>query len=553
MPRTVRSLLQDAPVLDPQTTGSEVYDLFSEDADLLVCPVVEDNRPIGLIARNAFFLRMADTHGRALFARRPVTFVMKKDPLIVEGDQLLSALSKLILTDRTCALFDGFIITREGRYAGVGTGVGLMRVMQKESEERNRKSAALAEQLSRTRQDAVSANQAKTDFLAIASHEMRTPLSGVLGVSQLLMETPLTPDQRRLTETIQNSGETLLQLLNDVLDLSRLDAGKMELKRVDFAVSDLARSAEDLWRPQALAKGLDFTVTLQSDAIEALHGDPVRLKSVISNLIGNAIKFTPAGRVSVDMTVSTLTLNRKILRVDVRDTGCGVPEMAKRQLFKAFTQADPATPPEQGGSGLGLPLCKRLVDLMGGSLDFTSAEGTGSHFWFEIPMSLAQTQLTEPPAPPAAVITRPVSPRPPRILLAEDNKVSQEVISGFLKLRGWSCDLVTEGHAVIEALNACAYDLVLMDVQMTGLDGVQTTQRIRSLEGAASQTPILALSENIMWEDRARCLKAGMNGYASKPIKRDAFFGEMDRLLMEDTASAAAPSPVLVANAVQAR
>ncbi|MGX6647227.1 ATP-binding protein [Maricaulaceae bacterium MS644] len=533
MSRTVRSLLQDAPQLDPMTTGSQVYDLFSEDAELLVCAVVQDGRPIGLVARNVFFLRMADTHGRALFAKRPITFIMDKDPLLVESDHLVSELSRHILTDRNSALLDGFIITRDGEYAGVGSGVSLMKMLQAESEERNRKLVALAEQLGRARIEALSANQAKSEFLATMSHEIRTPLNGVLGVAQLLQESGLDPNQARLAKTIRTSGEVLLRLLNDVLDLSKIEAGKMDLDPVPFEINELIQSTFSLWRPRAEEQNLAFSVDFDGATGTRVVGDPVRLKQVIFNFIGNAIKFTAEGSVRARLSLTDIGPSRTVLRVEVADTGCGVPTEAHAKLFTAFTQADGATSRRYGGTGLGLAICKRLVDLMGGSIGFDSTPGKGSTFWFEAPLqrAAAADPSSQAELPTDAVVG--ITGDGPRILVAEDNPINQEVILGFLKLRGWTCDLVADGVQALAAVQSDPYDVVLMDVQMPGMDGVEATRRIRALKTPACDVSIIALTANAMRGDEHRCIEAGMDGYVAKPIERERLFGEIARVLAQ--------------------
>jgi CheY-like chemotaxis protein len=329
----------------------------------------------------------------------------------------------------------------------------------------------------------------------------------------------------------------LLRILNDVLDLSKIEAGKMDLEPIDFDTADLVQASASLWRPRAEEKGLRFIIEPSKDGPKRLHGDPVRIKQVLFNLIGNAIKFTREGSVETQIRVLPLTPGRCVLRAEVKDTGCGIPEEAQPKLFTAFTQADGATSRKFGGTGLGLTICKRLVELMGGTIGFTSEPDKGSTFWFEAPLKIAAARTPDPaPALPAMAEQGPAAPHDtgPHILVAEDNPINQEVIRGFLKFRGWTCDIAEDGAQAVEAFDKGGYDLILMDIQMPGMDGFGATRRIRALGDRGARIAIIALTANAMRGDERRCLAAGMNGYISKPIDRSKFFAEIDRTLEQN-------------------
>jgi two-component system, sensor histidine kinase len=353
----------------------------------------------------------------------------------------------------------------------------------------------------------------------------------------LLMASQLDAEQADMIRVIDDSGQILLRLLNDILDLSKIEAGKMDLDTAVFDPCQLAGDTQTLWSARAGEKALDFTIDVQAPEDARYEGDVVRLKQILFNLIGNAIKFTDEGLVDVRIALHAIGRRRSVLRVDVHDTGCGVSEAARADLFTAFTQANSEATRTHGGSGLGLTISKRLVELMGGTIGMRAREPRGSTFWFEVPLR----RVLETPVS-AEAATAPVRTGTQaggvRVLVAEDNPINQTVARGFLKLRGLSASFVENGQQAVEAVQAQDFDLVLMDMEMPVMDGLDATRQIRRLPGPSGRTPIIALTANAVHGSAQRCLEAGMNAYVSKPIDQTALFAAIDACLAP---SAAAP------------
>jgi len=364
------------------------------------------------------------------------------------------------------------------------------------------------------RDAALGAAEAKSQFLANMSHEIRTPMNGVLGVLHLLKQEKLTDDGRRLLNEALDCGEMLSQLLNDIIDFSRIEAGKLELAAEPTEPAELLRGVADMLRPQAEAKGLYLRVETPPRGEEGDLGwaatDPLRLRQALFNLLGNAVKFTLEGGVTARLTGSREG-ERLRLRYEIQDTGVGIGEEAGRTLFERFHQADGSTTRRFGGSGLGLAICRRLAELMGGAVGFESVLDQGSTFWLEID-ALACAAPTEAAAedetPPFAGL---------RVLLVEDNATNRLIAGRMLEAMGARVALAEDGVQGVAAARE-GFDLILMDIQMPGMDGIEATHRIRALPGPAGAAPLLAMTANAMAHQQAAYLAAGMDGAVAKPL-----------------------------------
>ncbi len=390
-------------------------------------------------------------------------------------------------------------------------------------------------ELEAARRSAEVASQAKSSFVANISHEIRTPVNGLLGMLELSLMDDVPEHHRETLRTAKSSGETLLGLLNDLLDFSKIDAGRMALESIPFDIEELVTSVVHLFEPQARGKGIHLSATI-SGAPPHLIGDPTRLRQVLMNLTGNAIKFTDRGSVSIDVSARAGDIWEASFAVT--DTGIGIARDKQPLIFEAFTQADNDTTRKFGGTGLGLAICHRLIGLMGGTLEVRSEPGRGSVFSFVLPMQPSFV----PPGPARVPEPSPGIPQL-RVLVVEDNLVNQRVAAGLLSRHGHQAIVVPNGAEAVAACRSGGFDVVLMDVHMPEMGGLEATRIIRSAE-AGRRVPIIGLTASASDADRRECLEAGMDDYVSKPFRFEDLARAFGRVLSKGAGEPASTLPV---------
>ena len=508
---TIEALTERAEAVTSQTLGSDVFARFEREPDTLVIPVVDNDQPVGLVERNVFLMKIAGRFGHACYANRPIRYVMDTEPAVVEAGVSIDSFCDVLLKSGPGALMRGFIVTRSGRYHGVGTAVSLL---QSVNDMQRRQNAALAEEareLSDTRTQALVSARAKSQFLAIMSHELRTPMNGVLAVAELLRRQPLNSQAHAHVTTIVESSESVLRILQDALDLSRAEAGELDLHPEATPLLALMDEVQAVWAPRASEDNVTLMVSYEGDTELAAVIDGVRVKQVFNNLIGNALKFARNGVVEAGLK-AVATGDRIRLEARVRDDGAGVDPDRVDDIFEPFVHGS-----GPDGAGLGLAICRQIVDRMNGRIWAENNAGRGATFAFDI--DVERTQAAAAPASNVETLGGGDLASHPHILIVDDNATNRVVAQALCEMFGCTSETAEDGVEALEAVRERRFDLVLMDIKMPRMDGVQATQAIRALDGPVGDIPIVALTANADPEDAKKYIATGMAAVVEKPIK----------------------------------
>jgi len=526
---TIEVLTERADPVSPETPGSAIFARFEQAPDTLVIPVVKDGRPVGLVERDAFLIRIAGPFGHALYAHRPVTEVMDPEPAVVEAGVAIDLFCDIMLKGGPAALNRGFIVTREGRYWGVGTVLSLLRAAHERQRLQNAELTEQTRELQDTQTQALASARARSQFLAVMSHELRTPMNGVLAVAELLRRQPLNETAQAHVRTIVDSSETLLRILEDAVDLSRAEAGELDIARRPVRLRGLIDEMHGLWEPRAAQDKVSLLTAYEGDTELAAQIDDVRLKQVFNNLIANALKFARNGVVEAGLKAR---VDGDVVMIEgrVRDDGPGLDAAQLDRIFEPFGDS-----PEAGGAGLGLSICRQIIAALGGSIRAENNPGRGATFHFSL--QAPRAYIAAEPDTNVAELPDLNLKSQPHVLIVDDNATNRVVAQALCEMFGCTSETAEDGLEALEAVQARPFDLVLMDIKMPRMDGVAATIAIRELEGPKGRTPIIALTANADPDDARHYLSIGMAAVVEKPIKPERL-----RMAMNAAIEGAAPA-----------
>jgi signal transduction histidine kinase/CheY-like chemotaxis protein len=534
---TLETLSERTEAVSPQTPGSDVFTRFEREPDTLVIPVVEAGRPVGLIERNAFLLKIAGAFGHAHYANRPVLHVMDPEPAVVEAGVSIDTFCDVMVKGGPGALMRGFIVTREGRYHGVGTAASLLQAVNELQRKQNIELAEQARVLTDAKTQALAAARAKSQFLTIMSHELRTPMNGVVAMAELLRRQPLNVQSHAHITTIVESSETLLRILQDALDMSRAEAGELELYPAPTPLRALMDEIQATWAPRASQDNVTLMVSYEGDTELAAVVDGTRVAQVFNNLISNALNFARNGVVEAGLK-AVADGDRIHLEARVRDDGAGIAPERVDAIFEPFVHGS-----GQEGTGLGLAICRQLIDRMGGRIWAENNPGRGATFAFDLDVERTRVEADAKSNVESLGGNGDLASRP-HILIVDDNATNRVVAQALCEMFGCSSETAEDGVEALEAVQERRFDLILMDIKMPRMDGVQATEAIRALTGPARDIPIVALTANADPDDAKKYLAIGMAAVVEKPIKPERLRMAMIQALQEaDTAPAVQTAP----------
>tara|TARA_R110000796_G_scaffold84277_1_gene183771 strand:+ start:334 stop:1965 length:1632 start_codon:yes stop_codon:yes gene_type:complete len=535
MPVRVEDIAVAVRPVPTAVTVSAVFTRLLADPDQFAVPIVSDGAALGMVTRRAVIEALATPSGRQSNGAARITDLMRDQPVMCEAGTPVGLVAKLAADGSTSALNDGVIVLSEGKYLGLISPSALLSAVAVENAARARAMQVAQKRLQKTKNDAGAFDQEKARFLAFVGHEIRTPLTGILGVADLLQDSVNGGEPKRLARTISESGHHLDRLLTDLLDLSRLEAGKLAVNNAPFDLHEFANDARDLWQSRIAGKRLDLRIKVAGGAVARLEADAMRIRQILFNLMSNALKFTERGYIGVELSTLEAAGNLK-LRMTVEDTGCGITDTDKARLFQAFEQARPSTAGTHGGFGLGLSIAKGLARRLGGEITLVDNPEGGSIFTVTMPVDRAGPRLAVTGAPPKP---RMRAFELGRILLAEDHAVSALVVTRALSAAGWQVDTVQTAEDAIDRAATHPYQAILTDIHLPGASGDEVLAAIRAARGPNALAPIIAVTADVSPERRLACEQAGFTTIIEKPIRPRALVASLVDILLADRAAAA--------------